>query len=99
VTAGNWMNIPFFLMILPAFISMVALAMGWGAYQSHAQIVEIYGPYAIFTTILGYIYTAFMITHIFRVPWEAAGAVTIIGLGIDQSTMQIAELIQRYFAL
>ncbi len=41
--------------------------------------------YAVFMTLLGYVYLAFIITHTFRIPWEMGGFVAIVGLAVDET--------------
>lgn len=55
---------------------------------SGADATEI-EAYAVFITLLGYIYSAFIITHCFRMPWQMGGFVAIIGMAIDESMWDI----------
>lgn len=42
-------------------------------------------PYAVFSTLLGYVYVAFVVTHTFRIPWEMGGFLAIVGLAVDET--------------
>ena len=46
-------------------------------------------PYAVFITLLGYVYAAFIITNTFRVPWEMGGFVAIAGMAVDETMWDI----------
>lgn len=85
VVIANWMNIPFTLLTLPIFVAF------FGGFD-----MESMKSWAIFITIAGYVYTAFVLTHCFRIPWEMGGAVSIVGLAIDQNSFEIANMIQGY---
>jgi hypothetical protein len=98
ITASNWMNIPIMVMLVPILFSLTMHAFGSIAFDSYAQIVKDYESYAVFITCLAYVYTAYIMTHALRIPWEMAGAITIVGLGIDQTMMQITEMAQAYLA-
>jgi len=50
--------------------------------------------YAIFITMLGYVYCAFVLTHTFRIPWEMGGFIAIVGLAIDQNMLEITTQIR-----
>lgn len=45
--------------------------------------------YAVFITLVGYVYMAFIITHIFRVPWEMGGFLAIVGLAVDETMWDV----------
>ena len=50
-------------------------------------------PYAVFITLLGYVYLAFIITHSFRVPWEMGGFAAIVGLAVDETMWDIIHFL------
>tara|TARA_R110001592_G_scaffold3525_24_gene20078 strand:+ start:5640 stop:6218 length:579 start_codon:yes stop_codon:yes gene_type:complete len=70
----NWTS--FFDVILVSPIIFYVLTGG------NPEDVEVF---AVFMTLLGYVYLAFILTHTFRVPWEMGGFVAIIGLAVDQT--------------
>src|SRR5688572_2500892 len=69
VTICNWMNIPIFIMLLPIFLTLVSHWLGFGAYESYHVIVKNYESYAVFITMLAYVYNAYVMTHALKVPW------------------------------
>lgn len=83
VNVVNWSNIPGVLLTLPI---LVALIMGYD--------ITAFESYAVFTTIVGYVYLAFILTHCFRLPWEMGGFIAIIGLAIDQNLLDITAYIR-----
>lgn len=84
VTATNWLTVPITLFILPVVVMLLA--------GTHT-IAEL-ESYAIFSVIFGYVLTAFVATHALRIPWELGGFVAIVGLCIDQTTLDIASLVR-----
>lgn len=83
----NWSNIPAFLLILPIFIG---LFMGHSIHEMES--------YAVFITLVGYVYSAFILTHTFRFPWEFGGFVAIVGLAIDENMYDITSHIRDLIA-
>ena len=41
--------------------------------------------YPIFITVIGIFYRAFIMTNVFKIPWEMGGFMAIIGLGIGET--------------
>ena len=87
MTVSNWSNIPSILMVMPI---IVGLMMGYN--------MAVFESYAVFVTLAGYIYSAFIITYCFRYPWEFGGFVAIVGLAIDQNLLDLAEYIRNVAA-
>ena len=83
VNVVNWSNIPGVLLTLPI---LVALLMGYD--------VTALESYAVFITIVGYVYSAFILTHCFRFPWEMGGFIAIVGLAIDQNLLDVTVYIR-----
>lgn len=80
----NWMNLPFTLLLLPVL---------WGiALGSPMENLE---SYSVFITLTGYVYSAFIITSCFRIPWEMGGFITIIGMAIDHNLWNLTLRIQE----
>ncbi len=46
-------------------------------------------PYAVFMTLVGYVYMAFIIKSSFRIPWELGGFAAIVGLAVDETLWDI----------
>ncbi len=80
VTVNNWMTIPSTLFLLPV---VACLLMGLDA--------SVYETYALFITLAGYVYTAFIIAGCFRLPWEMGGFIAIMGLAIDQHGLELTR--------
>lgn len=79
VNAYNWLAVPSTLLILPI---LVALTMGLYTWEELEQ-------YAIFTVLVSYVFSAFIMTHALRIPWEMGGFVAIVGMCIDQTALSI----------
>ncbi|MCB1783704.1 MAG: hypothetical protein KDI13_06870 [Alphaproteobacteria bacterium] len=83
VTISNWINIPTVLLCAPI---MIGFFIGGD--------MTVLKNYAIFITMLGYVYCAFVLTHTFRIPWEMGGFIAIVGLAIDQNMLEITTQIR-----
>lgn len=88
VNVVNWSNIPGVLLTLPI---LVALVMGYD--------ITALESYAVFITIVGYIYLAFILTHCFRFPWEMGGFIAIVGLAIDQNLLDVTVYLRDLLAV
>lgn len=88
VNVVNWSNIPGVLLTLPI---LGALVMGYDMVALES--------YAVFITIVGYIYSAFILTHCFRFPWEMGGFIAIVGLAIDQNLLDVTVYIRDLIAV
>lgn len=88
MTVSNWSNIPGVLMVMPI---LLGLLLGYD--------MAIFENYAIFITLVGYVYSAFIITHCFRLPWEMGGFIAIVGLAIDQNLLDITLYIRDMVAV
>lgn len=77
ITISNWMSIPSLIMLTPIFIGLVT-----GVEMQH------FASFAIFMTLLGYVYKGFVLAHCFKIPWELGGFVAIISLAIDQNLLE-----------
>tara|TARA_R110002072_G_scaffold71113_3_gene170915 strand:- start:41 stop:610 length:570 start_codon:yes stop_codon:yes gene_type:complete len=85
---SNWSNIPGMIMTLPI---LAALIFGYDMAELES--------YAIFITIVGYVYSAFIITHCFRLPWEMGGFIAIVGLAIDQNLLDLTVYVRDMVAV
>ncbi len=81
--ANNWLTLPAAALMLP----LTLLFMN-GAYE----FSEIY-PLMVFITLYSYAYTAFMATHILRIPAELACFVAIAGMAINQSALEALKVV------
>ncbi len=87
VTVNNWMTIPSTLLLLPI---MGGLVMGYD--------YALFETYALFVTILGYIFIGFIVTNSFRLPWEMGGFIAILGMAIEQHGLDLAAAMTGAFA-
>jgi len=85
VTVDNWMNIPYAILMLPV---VVCVMMGVDP--------SFYETYALFITLAGYIYTGFIISKSFKLPWEMGGFIAILGLAIDQNALELTRHLHQY---
>lgn len=79
----NWMNVIGIVFLLPVLGGVMA------GYE-----MSVFRSYLVFTTLAGYVYLAFVLTHCFRLPWEMGGFVAIVGLAIDDNLHKIVETMQ-----
>ncbi len=89
VTVANWINIPSMILVMPIVFALFVQGVD----------MESMKVYAVFITMLGYVYSAFIITHCFRFPWEMGGFIAIIGLAIDQNLLEFATYIRDVVAV
>jgi len=85
VTVNNWMSIPSAILLLPV-VACLVLGVGPEAYEN----------YALFITLTGYIYTGFIITKSFKLPWEMGAFIAIMGLAIDQHALDLTRHLHQY---
>lgn len=83
LNVSNWSNVMGIFLVLPLV---------YGIFSGHDMAA--YESYAVFVTIAGYIYSAFVLTHCFRLPWEMGGFIAIIGLAIDENLFTISHMIR-----
>ena len=88
MTVSNWSNIPGVLMVMPILVGILA-----------GYDMAVFENYAIFITLVGYVYSAFIITNCFRLPWEMGGFIAIVGLAIDQNLLDITIYIRDMIAV
>lgn len=79
----NWMNLIGLIYLLPIAVGVLI-----------GYPVSMFESYAVFVTLTGYVYLAFVLTHCFRYPWEMAGFLAIVGLAIDDNLFKLVEAIQ-----
>jgi len=87
ITISNWFNVITIVLVMPVLVMLVI-----GAYP-----VEVFTSYAVFITLVGYFYTAYILTQVLRIPWELGGFVAICGMCLDQTTMDFVAHLQTYF--
>ncbi|MGH1404776.1 MAG: hypothetical protein ACRBDL_11085 [Alphaproteobacteria bacterium] len=83
----NWSNIQGILLILPIVIGLLA-----------GYDMAIFESYAVFITLVGYVYSAFIVTYCFRFPWEFGGFIAIVGMAIDQNLLELATFLRDMIA-
>ncbi len=81
--ASNWCNIMGFIFIMPIIVGLM-LGHDMAAFEA----------YAVFITLVGYVYSAFIITYCFKLPWEMGGFIAIVGLAIDENLFDLAHYIK-----
>ncbi|MFK7839488.1 MAG: hypothetical protein AB8B83_04085 [Bdellovibrionales bacterium] len=86
VTVSNWFEIAMFVLLLP----ILAVLFTGGLY-------EIVQNYTIFLTCLGVVYTGFILTHAFRVPWEFASLMAISLLFIQETGFDFIVYVAEKF--
>jgi len=83
ILISNWLNINAMIMVSPILIGM---SMGMDS--------EAFEVYAVFGEIAGYVYSAFVITYCFRLPWELGGFIAIVGLAINENLFDLSNYIR-----
>lgn len=83
LNVSNWCNIAGLILVAPIV---------YGVFSG--QDMAAFEAYAVFITIAGYIYTAFILTHCFRLPWEMGGFIAIIGLAIDENLFTVTHMLR-----
>lgn len=81
VIINNWLCIPQLLMVLPIL----------GLYHAGIHEWKSIQALLILTALYSYAYSAFMITHAFRIPWELAGSMAILSLAINETSMDALQ--------
>lgn len=84
LTVSNWMNVPGLVLCTPIFFAFLP---GVG--------VDPFRSYAIFLTVTGYVYAAFIIARTFRIPWEMGGFIAVLILAIDQNAFSLTLHLQE----
>jgi hypothetical protein len=79
VTATNWLSIPATLIFAPVLWMLATGAHTW----------QELSPAMVCLLLYSYAYTAFMATHVLRVPWELAAFIVFISVGISDNTLNI----------
>jgi len=88
ITVSNWQGVPGILLTFPI---LVALVLG--------ADLAVWETYAIFVSILGYVYTGFVATHAFRLPWEMGGFIGVLSLAVGQESLKIVDYLQDYLTV
>ncbi len=78
VVVANWWNIIGLIMVLPIVF-----------YVFQGFDVTGIENYAIFISVMGYVYMGFILTHTLRIPWEMGGFIAISGLAVDETIWDI----------
>lgn len=83
ITASNWHELLGAILVLPVIVSILIGAdmQGWE-------------NYAVFVQIMGYVYTGFIATHVFRLPWEMGGFVGVLALAVGQNMLDLGLYVQ-----
>lgn len=81
VVASNWLSLPATIVFIPVLWMVLDGSHSW------AQLYPLMACLTIYTCC----FTAFMAARILRIPWELAGFISLIGLYINDNTMNIAH--------
>ncbi len=84
ISANNWIGVIQFLLLVPCIVFLVRHPGEWEPISS----------YAIFITIYSYVMLAYVVKCSLRLNWYLGGFVAIIGLAIDQTVLDIANVIR-----
>lgn len=74
VVIRNWMALNEFILMIPV----------WGGVMGGRWTWEEVHPFLLFLSMAGYAYTAFTITHTFRINWMLAASLAILGMACDE---------------
>lgn len=88
LNVSNWCNVPSVLFTVPI---LYAFLMG--------HDIEALESYAVFVTLIGVFYSAFVMTHSFKVPWELGGFMAVAVLAIDQNIFIFANYVRDIMSL
>ena len=80
-TANNWLTLPAAFLLAPLVLMFI---------NGHYEWTDIY-PLMVFITLYSYAYTAFMVTHVMRIPMELACFIAICGMAIHQTSLDILK--------
>ena len=80
-TANNWLSVPAATLTLPLIVMFLG---------GHYTWAEIY-PFMVLITLYAYGYTAYMASRVLRLPLEMGGFVAIIGMAINQTSLDILK--------
>ena len=81
ITANNWLMLPSVLLMIWPVIGLVSGHYVWADIQ----------PLVAMLTLYSFACTAFMMTHVLRIPWELAGFAAISGLAIHQTSLDVLK--------
>lgn len=87
VTVSCWADIVGFAMLLPIVFGIL-MGHDFSTFES----------YALFNGILGYVYAAFIATHVLRLPWELGGFVAIVSMGVNENMIGFTAYLRDSFA-
>ncbi len=88
ITVSNWQGVSGIALALPI---LVAIMLGGD--------LAVWESYAIFVAILGYVYTGFIATHAFRLPWEMGAFIGVISLAVSQESLKLVGYLQDYLTV
>ena len=88
LNVSNWYSIPTVILTFPI---ITAFMFGYD--------MSLMESYAVFITILGVVYMAFMVRYVFRLPWEIGGFIAIVCLAIDQNLFGVALYVRDWVSI
>lgn len=87
ITVTNWCEIIATILAVPILYGFIS-----------GQDLSSFESYAVFITIAGYVYSAFIVTHAFRLPWELGGFIAIVGLAVNENLLEVTAFVRDSLA-
>ncbi len=84
ITACNWFSIASLILTVPIFLQL-------GLDINLFEKIEVY---AIFMSLVDYLYLAYITTQVFRIPWELGASTAILIMGIDQTMLKAMSMLK-----
>lgn len=81
IIANNWITLPATLVFVPV---------GWMLMSGAYEWADLY-PFMLCLMLYSYAFTAFMVAHVLRVPWELAGFITLVGIIVNDNTLELVH--------
>lgn len=88
LVVGNWFSLLQALMAVPV--------LGYILLGGVEQDIE---SYAVFITLLGYVYTGYILTRCLRIPWEMGGLLAIIGMAVGDVLWDVTTYTLAHYSL
>lgn len=84
ITVSNWSELIGAILVVPVLIALLSGA-----------DMALWENYAVFVQLFGYVYTGFIVTQVFRVPWELGGFVAVVALAVGQNLLDLGLYVQN----
>ena len=83
IIVQNWFELALLALIAPM---LVCLSIG--------MPVEQVENYAVFITVLSYVYCGFILTYSLRIPWEMGGFIAVSFMFIDETAFDVLKFVR-----